>query len=122
MKDIKTSKDKGMTILEVMMAFVILMIGVGFMMVSNKAYFAFREDRQDRQQMIYYAAGQMEALLEEKTVSFNDPPFDDYGINVSITDYPSNAYLEIVHLEVYKKGSPTDPEPVSIYTYRVKIP
>ena len=114
-------KDRGMTILEVMLAFVILMIGIGFMLMSNKAYYGFREERQERQQMLFYAAGQMDAVLEGQGVSYDNPPFDNYEVDVTVTDHPTNSYLHVIRVDVYKADSPTDPDPVTIYTYRVKI-
>ncbi|MGI6449512.1 MAG: prepilin-type cleavage/methylation domain-containing protein [Desulfitobacteriia bacterium] len=117
-------KDKGMTILEVVLAFLILGIGISFMLASNKAYYAFREERQERQQMLFYAAGQMDALLEGQTVSYDKPPFAQYSVHIPaplpVTGENANPYLEIIQVEVYKTDSPHDPEPVSIYTYRVK--
>lgn len=114
-------KDKGITILEVMLAFVILMIGIGFMLMSNKAYYGFREERQERQQMLFYASGQMDAVLEGQGVSYNNPPFDNYDVNTVVVDHPTNPYLQVIRVDVYKSDSPTDPEPVTIYTYRVRL-
>lgn len=114
-------KDRGVTILEVMLAFIILTIGIGFMLLSNKAYYGFREDRQERQQMMFYAAGQMDAILEGQSVSYNNPPFDKYGVNPTVTDHSTNEYLQIIRIDVFKIDSPDDPDPVSIYTYRVKM-
>jgi len=110
-------RDKGMTILEVVFAIMILSIAVGFMLVSNKAYYQFRQDRQERQQMLFYAAGQMEAYLEGQTVAYNSPPFDQYTVDFSVS--PVNEDLEIIRVEVKKGDSPQDPDPVSIFTYRV---
>lgn len=121
LKQKRVNRDKGMTMLEVIIAFIILLIGVGFILQTNKVYFGLREDRQARQQMIYYAAGQMEALLEGETVSYNQPPFDDYGVNVTVSNHPTNSHLEIIRVEVFKNGSSTDPSPVSICTYRVRM-
>lgn len=116
------SKDRGMTILEVVIAFAILSIGIGFMLMSNKAYYAFREDRQERQQMMFYAAGQLEALLERQVVNYVDPPFANFSVRIpaAVPDQ-DNPYLEIIEVEVYKTDSPTDPEPISLFTYRVNI-
>ena len=114
-------KDQGMTILEVMIAFIILTIGIGFMLMSNKAYYDFRETRQERQQMMFYAAGQMDAVLEGQSVSYSNPPFDKYGVTPTVTNHPSNEYLQIIRIDVFKIDSPNDPTPVSIYTYRVKM-
>ncbi|NLI91830.1 MAG: prepilin-type cleavage/methylation domain-containing protein [Peptococcaceae bacterium] len=113
-------KDNGMTTLEVVIAFAILIIGVGFMLMSNKAYYAFREQRQERQQMIFYAAGEMEAYLEGQNVEYTSPPFDKYEVTRFPPQPTSNPYLEIIQIQVYKKDSPTNPDPVSIYSYRVK--
>ena len=114
-------KDRGMTILEVMIAFIILTIGIGFMLMSNKAYYSFREDRQERQQMMFYAAGQMDAVLEGQIVSYNNPPFHKYDVVPTVTDHPTNDHLQIIRVDVYKIDSPEDPTPISIYTYRVKM-
>lgn len=114
------SRDKGMTILEVVIAFTILSIGIGFMLMSNKAYFAFREDRQERQQMLFYAAGQLDAYLENQIVEVTSPPFDKYEVTRVPPRPTENPYLEIIEIRVSKGDSPRDPEPVSMYTYRVR--
>lgn len=116
--------DRGMTILEVVIAFTVLSIGIGFMFMSNKAYYTFREERQERQQMMFYAAGQMDALLEGVAVSYDNPPYDKYSVTipppVPVTEPEENPYLEIIQVEVSKTDSLSDP--VSIFTYRVKMP
>jgi len=116
-------RDRGMTILEVVIAFTILSIGIGFMFMSNKAYYTFREDRQERQQMLFYAAGQMEAYLEGREEErYTSPPFDKYEVEFLNEDDPTYPeYLEIIQIEVSNLTS-EDSTPVSIYTYRVKTP
>lgn len=113
------TKDRGMTILEVVISFAILSIGIGFMLMSNKAYYSFREQRQERQQMLFYAAGQMEAFLEGEIVEYTSPPFDKYEVVRSInnSEYP---YLDIISIEVTLKENGTDSEPVVLYSYRVR--
>lgn len=114
------NKDKGMTIIEVMFAFVILFIGVTLILQSYRAYYTFREYRQDRQQMLFYAAGQLEALVEGEEVSYNQNPFDDYTVEIYSDSVPNHNYLEIVEVEVSKDGSDANQSPVSLYSYRVK--
>ncbi|MHB1407263.1 MAG: type IV pilus modification PilV family protein [Desulfitobacteriaceae bacterium] len=114
---------KGMTILEVVIALTIFMIGIGFLVQSDAVSFRYRAQRELRQQMLFYAAGQTEALLEGQNVSDPNPPFTNFSVQTDITEVnpqPSDEVtLEQVRIAVTSNAAGA-PEPVSIYTYRIK--
>ena len=112
------TKDQGMTLLEVTMALAILVIGVGFVAQSDALSYRYRAEHQQRQQMLFYGAGQIEALVQGTAVEGSDPPFSNYETETVITE--ENAYLEQVQITVTAPGSSHPPEPVVLYTYRVK--
>lgn len=111
--------DHGMTLLEVVIAITILLMGAGFMAQSNAVTFKYRNQSTEYKQMIFYAAGQMDAIIEKLTVSESDyRPFNSYNV----TSLPSvdvdglGAYLEKVGVEVSLPGERS----VVIYSYRLK--
>lgn len=115
--------EKGMTILEVVIALTIFIIGIGFLVQSDAVSFRYRAQRELRQQMLFYAAGQTEVLLEGQTASDANSPFSNFSVQTQITEVnpqPSDKVtLEQVRLTVTSNGVRA-PEPVSIYTYRIK--
>lgn len=120
-------KDKGMTLLEVVLAISIFLIGIGFVVQSNAVSYRYRANHQLRQQMIFYAAGQMEALLEHKTVSATTTPFVNFEVyqnnipsDVYLQNAPSGTYLQQINLTVYDPLAP-QVEPVSMDNYRVWV-
>lgn len=121
-----TRKDNGMTLIEVSMALVILLLGVGFILSSDMASHRYQNQRQLRQQMMFYAAGQMEALIEGQDSltlgTIDTPPFDNFKVNVIRTPVTSNdaAVLEKVIVTVSLKDSPNSPDPVELMTYRLR--
>ncbi len=62
--------QEGMTILEVVLAITILMIGAGFLVKSNAVSTQQMAQQELQQQMVFFAAGQMEAVLEGQTQNF----------------------------------------------------
>ncbi|KTE89762.1 type IV pilus modification PilV family protein [Desulfitobacterium hafniense] len=111
-------KDQGMTVLEVVMAITIFMIGIAFILQSDAVSHKYFNKGQVRQQMLFYAAGLLEAYTEGITPSAGEYPtfmrFEHEIIRVSMTDH-----LDKIEVKVYLKDSPTDPEPVILSTYRV---
>lgn len=110
--------DQGMTLLEVTMALVILVIGVGFVIQSDALSYRYRAEHQQRQQMLFYGAGQLEALIQGTEVEGANAPFSNYETETVITEI--NPRLEEVKLTVTAPESTQPPEPVVLYTYRVK--
>ena len=62
--------EEGMTILEVVIAITILLIGAGFLAKSNAVSIQHLAKQELHQQMVFFAAGQMEAALEGQTQNF----------------------------------------------------
>ena len=121
-----TGKDNGMTLIEVSIALVILLLGVGFILNNDMVSHRYQNQRQLRQQMMFYAAGQMEALIEGQdsitlgTVSA--PPFNQFQVSVNKKEVTSSstAILEQVTVTISLKDSPNKPEPVELTTYRLR--
>jgi prepilin-type N-terminal cleavage/methylation domain-containing protein len=122
------SQDKGMTLIEVSIALVILLIGVGFILNSDMVSHRYQNQRQLRQQMMFYAAGQMEVLIEGHDSitlgTVNSDPFNNFEVKIMepkpIISSNSAAVLEQVTVTVSLKDSPTKPEPVTLTTYRLR--
>ena len=108
-----------MTLLEVVFAMTILLIGVGFIAKSNAVSFKYRDQSTEYKQMLFYAAGKMDAIIENQPVSgsYIPMPFSSY----TVTDYPPEAvaglemYLEKVGVKVTAPGESS----VVIYSYRL---
>lgn len=119
-------KDKGMTLIEVSIALVILLLGVGFILKSDMVSYRYQHQRQLRQQMMFYAAGQMEALIERQDSiilgTVNQAPFNNFQVSVNKTEVTSNTttVLEQVTVSVSLKDSQNKPEPVELTTYRLR--
>lgn len=129
-------RDQGMTILEVVVAITIFLIGVGFIAQSNAVAFHYRARQEIRQQMIFYAAGQLEAVLElkkDEKVSETATPFNTFA--TEIIKNPSDEQMEAgndgidklplqeidVVVSVKKNDGSIDPNipSVTMKTYRV---
>lgn len=120
----KHSTDQGMTLLEVIFALSIFMMGVGFIFKSDAVAHKYFYKGQVRQQMIFYAAGQLEARIEGVRPTVDSEPFRNFQAEI-ITDgtdvrVDQSTHLQKVQVKVTLTSSPTDPEPVSLFTYRVK--
>lgn len=114
----KHSTDQGMTLLEVVLALSIFMMGVGFILKSDAVAHKYSYKGQVRQQMTFYAAGLLEAQIEETTPTVNSVPFSNFHADITTVD--QSTHLTKVQVTVYLTSSPTDPEPVSMFTYKVK--
>lgn len=122
--------DRGMTLIEVSLALVILLLGVGYILKSDVVTHRYQQDRQLRQQMLFYAAGQMEAVIEgkEKDTRVDEAlsPFKDFEVTIrqeriSPENSQEEVVLEKVTVRVFRKDSPTKPEPVELVSYRVRV-
>ena len=112
--------DQGMTLLEVVFAITILLIGAGFMAQSNSVTYKYRAQNTEYKQMLFYAAGQMDAIIakqEDVSESVYMPfksyivtPFDDGDVE------GLGTYLEVVGVEVSSPGGGT----VEIFSYRLR--
>lgn len=112
------SKDQGLTVLEVVIAITIFMIGIAFVLQSDVISHKYFNKGQVRQQMYFYAAGILEAEIEGVSPTADFPPFDGFRKEVSRSNI--SEHLQVIHVKVFRADSPTDPEPVNLYTYRVK--
>ena len=116
--------DRGMTILEVVFAITILLIGAGFMAKSNAVTFKYRDQSTEYKQVLFYAAGQTDAVIETRqTVSESVyMPFESFDTFPSFPAFtPGEAdglgdYLEKMRVEVSSPGL----SPIIIYSYRLK--
>lgn len=116
-------RDQGMTILEVVIAITIFLIGVGFVAQSNAVAQRYRARQELRQQMIFYAAGQLEAAIEnvdQLTVTdVPGPPFNTF--ETVINKGSTNGSLQEIEVNVSSSTYPDDDYlKVSLKTYRVK--
>ncbi|MHB1653746.1 MAG: type IV pilus modification PilV family protein [Desulfitobacteriaceae bacterium] len=113
--------EKGMTLLEVVIAIAILMLGVGFIIKGDGAIQHYRAQTQLRQQMLFYAAGQLEILLHGGTlVQGNTLPADEAPLNsfaVTSVIQGMNAHLEQIQVTV---TAPLTGQSTTLDTYRVK--
>lgn len=89
---------------------------------SNAVSFKYRAQSTEYKQMLFYAAGQMDAIIAKQEVSENDEmPFKSYEVNVNAPYSPVDVagledYLERVGVEVSVPGERS----VVIYSYRLK--
>ena len=111
--------DQGMTLLEVVIAITILLMGVGFIAQSNAVTFKYRDQSTKYKQMLFYAAGQMDAIIEKVTVSESGYLPNNSEVArfdaVPVEDDELENYLEIVGVEVSVPGERS----VEIYSYRL---
>ncbi len=112
--------DQGMTLLEVVFAISILLIGAAFIAQSNAVTFKYRAQSSSYKQMLFYASGQMDAIIAKQDVSESVYlPFTSYDV------IPYSPVVEVVDLEAYlEKVGVTVSVPgegsVVIYSYRLK--
>ncbi|WP_088226208.1 prepilin-type N-terminal cleavage/methylation domain-containing protein [Desulfosporosinus sp. FKB] len=85
----KCCKDDGMTILEVVIALTVLLIGVGFVAQSDSISYHYLAQQELRQQMVFFAAGSMEAGLEGESQDLkNGSMTSHYSSDVNIPNLP----------------------------------
>lgn len=118
----KGKGQAGMTLLEVVMALSIFIIGITFVIQSDLLSFHYRAQREMRQQMLFYAAGQMEHYLEYGDINADvGAPFAFYVDKnvVPVQDMPGvGNHLEKVTITVSSNAA-NAPEPVVLTSYRV---
>ncbi|MHB8125112.1 MAG: type IV pilus modification PilV family protein [Desulfitobacteriaceae bacterium] len=76
-----TRKDEGMTILEVVMAISILLMGVVFILKSNAVSYHYLAQQELHQQMVFIAVGRIEAAL-----SGQNPDYSSEKPNLVVTN------------------------------------
>lgn len=126
-------KEEGMTILEVVIAITILLIGTTFIVQSNSLSYKYLREQELRQQMIFFAAGRMEAALEGVRTfeSETDSPYDEFETTYS--DHTNDSTDETLAIPEFPDGStmPLLPFKISIsvpgfhtvemYNYKVNL-
>ena len=117
----KHSTEQGLTLLEVILAISIFMLGIGFIVKSDAVAHKYFYKGQVRQQMLFYAAGLLEAEIEGHRPEEGDIPesFHKFEAEYNIVENDPILHLQKVQVKVFLKSSSTDPEPVSLFTYRV---
>lgn len=116
-------KDQGMTVIEVVIAITIFLIGIGFVLQSDAVSQRYRARYEIRQQMIFYAAGQLEAYIENPSnlPQDNTPPFNQFEVQFTpedLSDLDPGYYPQKVTVTVTYRNNPNIPA-VSLSTYRV---
>lgn len=116
-------KDQGMTVIEVVVAITIFLIGIGFIMQSDAVSYRYRHRHEVRQQMIFYAAGQLEAYIEDPSnlPQEHNSPFNQFAVQITkedLSSLPPGYYPQKVTVTVSNSQDPDIP-PVSLSTYRV---
>lgn len=114
----KGAKDQGMTVLEVVIAISVFMIAIGFILKGNAVAHRYYDQAQLRQQMLFFASGMVDAQLEGITPPVDIKPFSDFETKITVT--PVTEHLERIQVEISIKDYSNAPDPVSLYTYRVK--
>lgn len=120
----KSRRDGGMTLLEVVFAISILLIGVTFVVKSDAGMYRYRSQREITQQMFFYASGQLERLLHNQEVVQGVDSGGGFPINsfevVQIGPVELNSHLDSIGVRVSAPHATNPPEPITLYTYRVK--
>ncbi len=119
----RRSAEDGMTILEVIIAIIIFMIGITFVLQMDAVSHKHFNQGQVRQQMLFYASGVLEGVIEglgegdfEEFADFDLDIDLDHGLPHEAGAEHPNDYLQVIKVTV---TSPSVPEPVELYTYRV---
>ena len=115
-------KDQGMTVIEVVVAITIFLIGIGFILQSDAVSQRYRARHEIRQQMIFFAAGQLEAYIENPSDFFRDntTPFNQFNVAISEEDMSglsTGYYPRKVTVTVTDRNN-SDIPAVSLSTYR----
>lgn len=109
----KNRPEEGMTILEVVIAITILMIGTGFVVQSNAFAFRYLGQQELRQQMIFFAAGAMEATLEGHSQELTNA-----GMTASSSDIGAELVPGLTPFKVTVSVNTPGISNVEIYNYR----
>lgn len=120
----RPGRDEGMTLIEVVFAISILLIGVTFVAKSDSAMYRFRYQREIRQQMVFYAAGQLERVLQNQPViqgnASGNSQYANFNVEYTESKVPSQSNLKALNIVVSVGPQTTNsPDPVTLYTYRV---
>lgn len=111
----KNRTEDGMTILEVVIAITILLIGTGFVLQSNSLSYHYLAQQELRQQMVFFAAGAMESALEGQSQDLTNGSITaKYSPDVSIPDLPQGLTPFKVTVSVNSPGISN----VEMYNYR----
>lgn len=120
----KSWRDGGMTLLEVVFAISILLIGVTFVVKSDAGMYRYRSQREITQQMFFYASGQLERLLHNHEVVQGVDSGGGWPISgFEVFETPTveiNAHLVSIGVTVSAPNVINPPEPITLYTYKVK--
>lgn len=112
----RRSKDQGLTVLEVVIAITIFMIGITFILQSDAVSHKYFYKGQVRQQMLFYASGVLEAVIEGLDESELES-FQDFQVVVVSEHVEGSEHLEKLSVTV---SSPSISDSVQLATYRVK--
>jgi len=119
----KSRTEDGMTILEVVIAITILLIGTGFVVQSNSVSFHYLGQQELRQQMVFFAAGAMEVNLEGPSQDLLNGNIKATSSNVSDSDLPVGSFTDLPPgLSAFKVTASVVNSPgidnVEMYSYR----
>ncbi|CAA7601566.1 tRNA-guanosine34 transglycosylase [Acididesulfobacillus acetoxydans] len=122
--------DSGMTLLEVVLAMAVFLIGLTFLIKSDQVVQHYQRESEERQQMMFAAGGQMEKLLQSESVSATKAEQVTQiaigGRSYSITWDTStpnsgNPYLKEIKVTITPQGGkPSDV--LTLYAYGVGTP
>jgi prepilin-type N-terminal cleavage/methylation domain-containing protein len=122
--------DAGMTLIEVVFAISILLIGVAFVVKSDSAMYHYRSQGEIRQRMLFYAAGQLERVLQNQNViqgyDSGNSECSSFNVQVTNTDFagpdlaPIQGQLKVITVTVSTvPHTISSPDPVTMSTCRV---
>ncbi|MGC7873701.1 type IV pilus modification PilV family protein [Desulfosporosinus sp. SYSU MS00001] len=123
-------RDEGMTLLEVVFAISILLIGITFVVKSDSAMYHYRSQAEIRQRMLLYAAGQLERILENQSIvqgsESGNPEYSCFHVEFSASDYsgldlaPIQGQMKVITVTVsVTPQTVNSPDPVTMSTCRV---
>ncbi|HZK55910.1 MAG TPA: prepilin-type N-terminal cleavage/methylation domain-containing protein [Desulfosporosinus sp.] len=120
----KPWRDEGMTLIEVVFAISILLIGVTYVVKSDSAMYHYRYQGEARQQMLFYGAGQLERVLQNQPViqgsASGNSQFANFTVVFTESDLlPSRSHLKVIKVVVSVPNTTNSPDPVTLATYRV---
>lgn len=121
--------DEGMTLIEVVFAISILLIGVTFVVKSDTAMYHYRSQGEIRQRMLFYAAGQMERVLQNQAViqgnESGNPEYLSFNVEVTDSDFtgsdlpPVQGQIKVITVTVsIVSHAANSPDPVRLTTCR----